>query len=283
MADLDKETIEAADQAFDAEIAKLDDWESAMAEAKSDGTPQEVKEPEGKETGPEPETVKETGTAPAKKLTRDEAKALVLHDYDSFDDVVSNGELDFAKLAEYTSVIVFWFKSFKSGKEKQGQIYKYPKFLELFGASKAHEISISAVLEKFAPDEFKKSMEDDRDADRRAMASAEVLGRGEFNTARKLDDAAYEILKKYKVNDPEQYKTVGDVLGTASIDFGYDESSELKCVYNSSYADAMEEMTGEDMPGNFEEISMEDVMAGVDMDMFNRMTGRGPKAKNGRA
>ena len=122
-------------------------------------------------------------------------------------------------------------------------------------------------------------MEIDHDLTRRSIASAEIIERGNLSMDRKLDATDYDILRKHNVKNPEQYKTVADVLGTSMPDFNYYESDDVKYTYNSDYAAAMRSMTGEDTTGHAEEISMDDVMAGVDMDLFNRMTGCGPKSK----
>ena len=93
-----------------------------------------------------------------KKLTREEAKTLVMTDYDSFGDVVASNAVDTSRLAEYMSKIVFWYTDPVSGEEKSGFLRKYPKFLELFGGEAP---SVGEVLQKFAPEVYDMMMEED--------------------------------------------------------------------------------------------------------------------------
>ena len=206
-----------------------------------------------------------------KKLTREEAKALVLADYDSFGDVVAYNEVDTARLAEYMSKIVFWYTDPVSGKEKSGFLRKYPKFLELFGGVAP---SIGEVLQHFAPEVYNMMMEEDTQSDRKAKALAEILEKDPFNLQRPLDAKDREILEMNGVKEPEKYRCVADLMGMSEdLLTGYDETSNA--VYLDGYAGAVADASGVAIEGDdIEVMSMEDVMRDVDMDMFNRMCGR---------
>lgn len=206
-----------------------------------------------------------------KKLTREEAKALVMVDYDSFGDVVSSNAVDTSRLAEYMSKIVFWYTDPVSGEEKSGFLRKYPKFLELFGGEAP---SVGEVLQHFAPEVYDMMMEEDTQADRKAKALAEILEKDPFNLQRPLDNKDREILEMNGVKEPEKYRCVADLMGMSEELFtGFDESSNA--VYLDGYASALADASGMVVDGDdVEVVSMEDLMQDVDMNLFNRMCGR---------
>lgn len=210
-------------------------------------------------------------TSEHKKLTREEAKRLVLADYDSFGDVVVNNGVAINRLIEYMSKIVFYYTDPVSGDEKRGFLRKYPKFLELFDGK---EPSNGEVLQKFAPEVYSMMMEEDTQADCRARALAEIIEKDPFNMQRKLDDADRKILERYGVKDIERFTCVADLMGMSEdLLNGFDESTNA--VYLDGYAGAVADATGVAIKGeNIEVMSMDDVMSGIDMDMFNRMCGR---------
>lgn len=206
-----------------------------------------------------------------KKLTREEAKALVMVDYDSFGDVVASNAVDTSRLAEYMSKIVFWYTDTVSGEEKSGFLRKYPKFLELFGGEAP---SVGEVLRKFAPEVYDMMMEEDTQADCKAKALAEIIEKDPFNLQRPLDGKDREILEMNGVKEPEKYRCVSDLMGMSEdLLTGYDETSNA--VYLDGYAGAVADASGVAIEGgNIEVMSMDDVMRDVDMDVFNRMCGR---------
>lgn len=210
-------------------------------------------------------------TKPQKKLTREEATALVMVDYDSFEDVVVNNGICLRRLAEYMSKIAFWYTDPVSGKEKLGFLRKYPKFLDLFDG---HAPSNGEVLQKFAPEVYDMMMEEDTQADRKAKALAEILEKDPFNLQRPLDDGDREILERNGVKEPGKYRCVADLMGMSEdLLTGYDETSNA--VYLDGYAGAVADASGVAIEGdNIEVMSMDDVMRDVDMDTFNRMCGR---------
>lgn len=213
----------------------------------------------------------EENAKPQKKLTREEAKALVMTDYDSFEDVVVNNGICMRRLVEYMSKIVFCYTDPVSGNEKAGFLRKYPKFLELFDG---HAPSNGEVLQKFAPEVYDMMMEEDTQADRKSRALAEIIEKDPFNMQRKLDDGDRKILERYGVKDIERFTCVADLMGMSEdLLNGFDESTNA--VYLDGYAGAVADATGVAINGdNIEVMSMDDVMSGVDMDMFNRMCGR---------
>ena len=206
-----------------------------------------------------------------KKLTREEAKELVMADYDSFDDVVVGNGVNMNRLVEYMAKIVFCYKDPVSGEEKAGFLRKYPKFLELFDG---HAPSNGEVLQKFAPEVYDMMMDDDSQADCRAKALAEIIQKDPFNLQRKLDDNDRKILEATGVKNPERYGCVADLMGMSEdLLTGFDESTNA--VYLDDYANAVSDVTGVAIEGDDVEVmSMDDVMSGVDMDLLNRMCGK---------
>lgn len=273
MADLDQETIEAADRAFDEEAKKLDEWESALDRESPDEGP-DMKPPE---PSPEPPGDQATETPakvePPRLPTREEAKAMVLADYDTFDDVVKYGELDPARLAEYTSGIAYSFKSFTTGETKVKTLPKYPRFLGIFGAESASEITVADVMKHFGGEEYEKAIYADRQATKLAMAAGRIIEYSGLDMDRELAEKDYGILAECGVDNPYRYRTVGEVLGMDRSMFEFSPDSELKCTYNSEYDEAVSGLFG--APSVDEEpevVSLDDVMSGVNMEMFDRMT-----------
>ena len=275
MADLDKETIEAADRAFDDETKKLDDWEAAVS-GESPDTPDE---PADDNHGEPQETPCEGGQLTEPKVesprlpTREEAKAMVLADYDTFDDVVEHGELVPARLAEYTSGIAYSFKSFTTGENKVKTMPKYPRFLEIFGVESASEITVADVMKHFGGEEYEKAIHADRQATKLAMAAGRIIEYSGLEMNRELTEKDYGILTECGVVNPYKYRTVGEVLGMDQSVFEFSPDSELKCTYNNAYEDAVSGLFG--APSEDEEpevVSLDDVMSGVDIKMFDRMT-----------
>jgi hypothetical protein len=273
MADLDKETIEAADRAFDEEAKKLDEWESALA---AESTPEE---PAGEPGEPSPENPGEpsaestSSTEPPRLPTREEARAMVLADYDTFDDVVEDGKLVPSRLAEYTSGIAYSFKSFTTGETKVKTLPKYPRFLEIFGAESASEITVADVMERFGGEEYEKAIYADRQATKLAMAAGRIIEYSGLEMDRELTEKDYGIMTECGVDSPRKYRTVGEVLGMDGSAFEFAPDSDLKCVYNSEYEDTVSGLFGApDEDDEPEVVSLDDVMSGVDMKMFDRMT-----------
>jgi len=211
------------------------------------------------------------GKPAQRKLTREEAKKLVLADYDSFDDVVANNGVDMNRLVEYMSKIVFCYTDPVSGDEKKGFLRKYPKFLDLFDGK---EPSNGEVLKKFSPEVYDMMMEEDSQADCKAKALAEIIQKDPFNLQRKLDDGDREVLSRFGVKEPEKYACVADLMGMSDeLLTGYDENSNA--VYLEGYASAVADVSGVRMEDSKVSVmSIDDVMSGVDMDLFNRMSGR---------
>jgi len=286
MAELDNETVEEACRAFDGDDAGMDAWESAV------DAPSEGKEEHADDGG----TAGDTGDTPDgetpdgdkgclrgdmskveminSRLTREQAKSLTLPEYDSFGDVVDGHGVRPERLAEYTSVIPFWYKSFKDGTGKMGMLPKYPRFLDLFGVSEASRISMTDVLEKFAPGLHRELMDRDRDADLLARSAGEIISRRGLDLSRKLDDDDYAILERNGVKDPRKYRTMSEVTG---LNEGiYDADPDAGVVYNSDYAAAMAGMSGKDNADDcFETVSLEDVIGGLDPKYLKGFLGKG--------
>jgi len=270
---LDQKTIDEADRAFDEQENSLSEWEADVkkdddetvtSEGKSnsdsdDGTGDSADERPATEIRVDVRTAAKT--EPSGKLTREQAKELVMADYADFDDVVGDSGIDPEKLAEYTSVIPFWYKSFRDGKEKMGTMPKYPLFLDLFGVTEATSISMGDVYRKFAPEKYESDMKADEQADRLARAAGEIVSRRGLDFERKLDDDDYEILEKAGVENPRKYRTVSEVTGMNPGVMEYDGSSNV--VYNADYAEAMGGFIGDETDGEVEVVSLESVIAGL--------------------
>ena len=279
MADLDKETIEAAEKAFDEEAKKLDTWEAALAaeSALDRESPDEEPDMKPQESSREPPGDQATETPakiePPRLPTREEAKAMVLADYDTFDDVVEDGKLVPSRLAEYTSGIAYSFKSFTTGETKVKTMPKYPRFLAIFGAESASEITVADVMKHFGGEEYEKAIYADRQATKLAMAAGRIIEYSGLEMGRELTEKDYGIMIECGVDSPRKYRTVGEVLGMDGSAFEFAPDSDLKCVYNSEYEDTVSGLFGapaeDDEP---EVVSLDDVMSGVDMKMFDRMT-----------
>ena len=275
MADLDRETIDAADRAFDDETKKLDEWEAAVSVESPDtpGEPADNTREKSQEAPCEGGQVTEPKAESPRLPTREEAKAMVLADYDTFDDVVEHGELVPARLAEYTSEIAYSFKSFTTGDTKIKSFPKYPKFLEIFGADNACDISVADVMKRFGGDEYEKAIHAERQMTKLAMAAGKIIEYSGLDMSKELTEKDYGIMEECGVDSPRKYHTVGEIMGMDNSMFAFSPDSELKCTYNSEYEDAVSGIFG--APAEDEEpemVSLDDVMSGVDMKMFERMT-----------
>lgn len=279
MAELDEITIEEAGKAFNAEASKLDAWTTAVDE----GTTQET-EPSKEEAPAEPvqagEAANET-TAGDAMPSREEARKLVRYDYMHFDDVVENGRLVPERLAEYTSVIPYRYTSFATGEQKIMTMPKYPGFLDIFGVEKACDISAADVMKHFCGEEYEKAMYADRQANNLAKAAGRIIEYSGMDMSRALTEKDYDIMSECGVDHPHTYKTVGEVLSMDASMFEFCPDSELKCTYNSDYEDEVSGLFGaptvEEAPGV---VSLDDVMSGLDMKLFDRMTQRKPRESN---
>lgn len=271
---LDQKTIDEADRAFDEQVYTLSDWEAdvrkddeagnTVPEAGSGG--ETADEPAG--SGGESRTVEikvnvkpAANDGPVGKLTREQAKGLVRADYSDFGDVVGESGIDPDRLAEYTSVIPFWYKSFRDGKEKMGTMPKYPLFLDLFGVTEVTSISMGDIYRKFAPEKYEADMKADEQADRLARAAAEIVAKRGLDFGRELDEEDYGMLEKAGVDDPRKYRTVAEVTGLNPGVMEYDDSTNV--VYNADYAEAMGGFMGQDTDGDVEVVPLEDVIAGL--------------------
>ena len=310
MAELDRKIADEAYKAFAGEDGNLDEWaaevDSASPEPSGETGKEEAKEEEPGETAvppgadagddgpaedekPETETkdetkdekpVPETAEGMSKvdlinsRLTREQAKKLTLPLYDDFGDVVCKDGIRPERLAEYTSVIPYWYKSYKDGTEKMGTLPKYPRFLARFGATEASSISMTAVLKEFAPELHDQFMDADRDAECLAKSASIIIAKRGLDFSRKLVDDDYDIMEKNGVKNPRKYKTVAEITGmnTAVMDVDPD----IECVYNPDYADAMERMVrGEtDDAGAEEVVSLESVMGNLDPKIFKGFMGQ---------
>lgn len=270
---LDQKTIDEADRAFDEQETSLSEWEADVKKdddelVTSDGkSNSDSDDGAGDSAGERPATeikvdVKTAAKPePSDKMTREQAKELVMADYSDFDDVVGDSGIDPEKLAEYTSVIPFWYKSFRDGKDKMGTMPKYPLFLDLFGVTEATSISMGDVYRKFAPEKYESDMKADEQADRLARAAGEIVSKRGLDFERKLDDDDYEILEKAGVENPRKYRTVAEVTGMNPGVMEYDESSNV--VYNADYAEAMGGFIGDETDGEVEVVPLESVIAGL--------------------
>jgi hypothetical protein len=285
MADLDKETAEEAYKAFEEQAGNIDAWEAAV-----DENTEEDKEETKEETKEEPEVSAETEPEPERKvepdvpgdtskvglinskLTREQAKRLTVPDYDEFDDVVDDKGVRPERLAEYTSVIPFWYKSFKDGTEKMGMLPKYPRFLDRFGVSEASRISMGDVLKEFSPKLYEQLMDADMDADRLAKSGGEIIAKRGLDFSRKLDEEDYKILERNGVKDFRKYKTVAEVTGLSEgiMDVDPDEG----CVYNADYAEAMAGLTGNSEDADVEVVSLDDVIGGLNPKFLKGFLGK---------
>ena len=203
-----------------------------------------------------------------KHMDRETAKKLTLPEYDDFDDVVKDGGVNPARLAEYTSVIPFWYMSFKDKKEKIGYIPKYPGFLRIFGVTRANDISVADVLKKFAPDDFERVMGAERDSELLAKAAAIIVARRGLDFSRKLDDEDYGVLESVGVKNPRRFRTVSEISGLGPEVLDYDTDSNV--VYNPDYAAAANSAFGGEAPvaGDDDVVSMDDIMGGLDKNVF---------------
>lgn len=285
MADLDKETAEEAYRAFEQEAEDIGAWTAEV-----DGVQPEKKEETPEDTPETPEETPEDTPEEKKvesdikgdtskvglinsKLTREQAKRLTVPDYDEFDDVVDGNGVRPERLAEYTSVIPFWYKSFKDGTEKMGTLPKYPRFLDRFGVTDATSISMTDVLKEFNPKLHDSLMDKDMEADRIARAGGEIIARRGLDFSRKLDDEDYAILERNGVKDCRKYRTVAEVAGISEsvMDVDPDEG----CVYNADYAEAMAGMCGDDAgASDVEVVSLDDVIGGLDPKFLKGFLGK---------
>lgn len=289
MANLDKETAEEAYKAFEEQAGDIDAWEAAVAETADEvdeetdeGTKEELKETveetAEKETEPEHKVEPDVPGDTSKvglinsRLTREQAKCLTVPDYDDFDDVVDGRGVRPERLAEYTSVIPFWYKSFKDGTEKMGMLPKYPRFLARFDVSEASSISMGDVLKEFAPKLRDSLMDADLDADRLAKSGGEIIARSGLDFSRKLDEDDYAILERNKVKDFRKYKTVADVTGLHEDIMNVDPDEG--CVYNADYAAAMAGFGGGDDGAEVEVVQLDDVIGGLNPKFLKGFLGK---------
>lgn len=280
MADLDKETAEEAYKAFGEEDSSLDAWE---AEAGNDDLVE--KEPTGQDVDTELDGGKTKKEPPMisgnsgmvdlinGKLTREQAKELTCPEYDSFDDVVDGNGIRAERLAEYTSVIPFWYKSYKDGKEKMGTIPKYPQFADLFGVKDTASISMGDVLRKFAPEHYDSVMSADRESDLLAKCAGEIIARRGLDFSRKLDEDDYAVLERNGVKDPRKYGTVSDITGIGAAVMEVDPDEH--CVYNADYAEAVSGMFGGPEDGSeVEVVSLDEVLGCLDPKVLKGLVGK---------
>lgn len=246
MAKLDKKTADEAFKAFIDHNAELDEWDSDEFSPDSQMPaeqlpPTGVKEepPDGpapRLDKPKPSILSGDDTKVSlinRKLTRSQAKELTLPEYDAFDDVVENGEVNLARLAEYTSTIPFYYHAVRSSKEKMGFLPKYPLFLALFDVKKCSDISVSAVLAHFAPGDYENAMRAEREADAVARSGAELIAKYGLDMNRKLDDGDFEVMRRNGVKDTSRFSTLGDVCGFNPDMFECDSGCTV--MYNSDY------------------------------------------------
>lgn len=271
MSGVDKETVEKALDAFAEQESKLDEWAAEVSAdtgesgADKDGVTVLSVEKGTGESVPDlkVDAVVRTSTS---KLTRDEARKLVEDLYDEFDDVVGpEGELHADRLAEYTSVITYWYTSFKTKEEKMGTFAKYPKFLELFGKKSATDISVGDVMKKFGGKTYEEAIKADEQADRIANVAGIIIANKGVDFSRKLDEDDYALLAKFGVDDPRRFHTMGELTGISAETLLADDGSGV--VYNSDYDEAVRGMFGGLTEGNEcaagEEVTLDDVMGGI--------------------
>lgn len=288
MANLDKETAEEAYRAFEEQAGDIDTWEAEVNA--SAGEPGDA---DGNDAGDapghpgEPGDVPESGHAAARdipgdsskvdlingRLTREQAKRLTVPDYDEFDDVVDGNGVRPERLAEYTSVIPFWYKSYKDGTVKMGTLPKYPRFLDRFGVSDASGISMGDVLKEFAPKLYSELMERDMDADRLAKSGGEIIASRGMDFSRKLDEEDYKILERNGVKDFRKYRTVAEVTGLNEEIMEVDR--DAGCVYNADYAEAMSGFCGDESGGKeVDVVSLDEVIGGLDPKFLKGFLGK---------
>ena len=288
MADLDRETAEEAYRAFEEQAGDIDTWEAEV-----DASAGEPGDADGDDAGDSPGHSGEPGDAPEPgnatarnvpgdsskvdlingRLTREQAKRLTVPDYDEFDDVVDGNGVRPERLAEYTSVIPFWYRSYKDGTEKMGMLPKYPRFLDRFGVSDASSISMGDVLKEFAPKLHHELMERDMDADRLAKSGGEIIATRGMDFSRKLDEEDYKILERNGVKDFRKYRTVAEVTGLNEGIMEVDR--DAGCVYNADYAEAMSGFCGEDSgSGEVEVVFLDEVIGGLDPKFLKGFLGK---------
>ena len=283
MADLDREIAEEAYMAFEKQAEDIDAWEAATDDAgKSRETPGETPgetpaetDKDGVRSRPAPAVSGDSDRVDIinRHLTREQAKELTRPDYDEFDDVVDGSGIRPERLAEYTSVIPFWYRSYRDGQEKMGMLPKYPRFLDLFGVNEASAISMSDVMGRFAPELHRDLMERDRDADRLARAGAEIIARRGIDFSRQLDEDDYSVLERAGVKEPRKYRTVAEVTGISRSVMDVDPGQG--CVYNADYAEAMSGMFGGGAGDDgIEVVSLEEVIGGLDSKFLKGFLGK---------
>lgn len=274
MADLDMDTAEKAYEAFSEQDSSLDSWTAEVVSETDAPAPEQPGDGQEKTVG-ETRTVEEVPVrkADTAKLTREQAKELTMPDYDTFDDVVDSDGICPDRLAEYTSVIPFFYTSFRSKKEKMGTLPKYPRFLALFGVDDPAEISMADVLKHFSPGMYESYMEADSDADCLAKSAGEIIARNGFDFSRKLGEEDYRILERNGVKDPGKYLTVADVTGISAETMAYDKDSGV--VYNSDYEAAMGEMFGSSCAAGSESVvSLDELFSGLDPKVLKGIIGK---------
>ena len=279
MTELDDITIEEADKAFNAEASKLDAWTTAVDEETTQETgPSKEEGPAEPVQDGEADTETPAGDA---MPSREEARKLVRYDYMHFDDVVEDGRLVPERLAEYTSVIPYRYTSFATGEQKIMTMPKYPGFLDMFGVEKACDISVANVMKHFCGEEYENAMHADRQANNLAKAAGRIIEYSGMDMSRTLTEKDYDIMSECEVDHPHMYKTVGEVLGMDASMFEFCPDSELMCTYNREYEDEASGLFGaptvEESP---DVVSLNDVMSGVDMTLFDRMTRGNPRESN---
>jgi hypothetical protein len=304
MADkIDDETIEKAVQAFD----ELDEWDAAIESQsgkndKKAGGPATIS---GESTGTvvlgAPEVKKSKAPKPVKvqkdepseedkksdwpvspkakmiaaHYTREQAKELTKPAYDDFSDVVSNGAVSPARLAEYTSSIPFYYKSPVSDKEKMSWLPKYPKFLALFGVTDPSKITITEVFKKFDPKGYQDAMDADSESEKLARAGSLIIAQKGIDFNRELDESDYDILTRCGVKDPKKYKTVAQVTGIDNSIMQIDPDANV--VYTKEYNDAMNETFGKpDGAPEPDVVSLDDIFGGLDPNLVRGFLGKKP-------
>lgn len=215
---LDKEVVDEAVNAFET----LDEWSTAVS---SGGNP-------------EP-TVVETKTEEVDAAllpSREEARKSVVYDREDFSDVVTGGQVDMEKLAEYCSEIEFSYRSV-DGKSKVGRMPKYPGFLALMGASSASEISAYSVAVKFIPGGAAE-VESHRQADLLAQAAGEILSAEPWvDPTGMLTDSDYATLERYGIREPRRFSTKGELMMAAGAGMAFAAcDGNLGTDYRDDYA-----------------------------------------------
>lgn len=143
-------------------------------------------------------------------FTKEEAEALVMRDYDTFDDVVKDEDgMDSDRVVEYSTKITYSYTDEK-GEPAIGQLYKYPKYLERLGVTDLTYVSYKTILETFAPEIAKKIHDDCERHDK----IGEVLGHfieQNPDITRALTDADREYAKNAAMLDISGFATVADM------------------------------------------------------------------------